>query len=104
MDPQQSDESTYRPSPIDIDDIELGPELIDLVERLAENGHDLWALQRLQDGWTLGDERNDARKTHPGLVAYGDLPESEKEYDRVMAVGTIKAIVALGFSVSRDSG
>ncbi len=91
----------YQPSPIDTSLVTLPPELIVLTERLAENAHDVWAAQRLKDGWTFGPARDDAKKRHPCLVPYADLPESEKEYDRQAAMETIKAIVTLGYRIVR---
>ena len=80
-----------------------------LTERLAENAHDLWAAQRIKDGWTWGPTRDDSAKKHPCLVPYAELPESEKEYDRQAAMGTVKAIITLGYRIERmgkkrDSG
>jgi RyR domain len=92
----------YKPKPIDTAGIMLPPELNALTEQLAENAHDLWAQQRLADGWSLGPRRDDQAKKHPCLVAYKELPESEKEYDRQAATGTLKAILALGYRVERD--
>ena len=89
----------YQPAPIDVTPITLAPELLGLTERLAENSHDLWAAQRLAEGWTYGPQRDDAKKTHPCLVPYGQLPESEKEYDRIAAMGTLKAILRLGYQI-----
>jgi ryanodine receptor 2 len=91
--------SNYQPKPINTDGIVLPPELAGLTERLAENAHDLWAQQRIKDGWTLGPQRDDAAKKHPCLVPYVQLPEFEKEYDRVVAVGLLKSILALGYSI-----
>jgi ryanodine receptor 2 len=34
-------------------------------------------------------------------VPYEQLPESEKEYDRQSAMGTLKAILALGYRIGR---
>ena len=98
---------SYRPNPINTAGVVLSPDLVKLTERLAENAHDLWARQRLADGWTYGPQRNDQAKTHPCLVPYRDLPESEKTYDRDAALGTLKAILALGYTISKgghDSG
>jgi hypothetical protein len=91
----------YEPKPVDTSAIVLTPELNALMERLAENAHDLWAQQRLADGWVLGPERDDTAKKHPCLVPYDDLPESEKEYDRRIAMGTLKAILALGYKIKK---
>jgi len=89
----------YQPAPIDVSSITLSPELLGLTERLAENSHDLWAAQRLAQGWTLGPQRDDAQKTHPCLVPYAELPDSEKEYDRIAAMGTLKAMLKLGYHI-----
>ena len=94
-------ELSYEPIPIDTSDIKLSEDLLALTERLAENAHDNWAKQRLADGWTYGSQRDDAAKTHPDLVPYSDLPESEKEYDRKTAMETLKAMVALGYDIKR---
>jgi hypothetical protein len=91
----------YEPKPIDTGNIELGGDIQPLIERLAEHNHDLWALQRIAQGWKLGKERNDQRKEHPCLVPYSELPESEKDYDRNAAVGTLKAILALGYRIDK---
>ena len=89
----------YEPKPLDLKGVELTPELLRISELLAENTHNIWAKGRLADGWRYGPERNDARKEHPCLIPYAELPESEKEYDRRTAMGAIKAIMALGYSV-----
>jgi len=89
----------YTPSPIDTTGVELPAELDNLMERLAENTHDVWAVQRLSQGWTLGPNRDDAAKKHPCLVPYEQLPELEKEYDRKASAETLKAIVKLGYRI-----
>jgi len=91
----------YIPKPIDTSKVELPKDLVELTERLAENAHDVWALQRLGEGWTFGPARDDAAKKHPDLIPYADLPEGEKEYDRKTAMETLKAIIALGYSITR---
>ena len=91
----------YFPTPIDTSDVELSDELKQLVEQLARNVHDNWAIGRINQGWTLGPERNDALKQHPCLVDYDDLPESEKEYDRNTAMETLKLILKLGWKIEK---
>ena len=92
----------YNPNPIDLSDVALDASLESLVEALAENVHDTWAKGRMDDGWTYGRERDDAKKHHPCLVPYEDLPESEREYDRNTSIETLKLICKLGFKISRD--
>ncbi|MFD9552503.1 RyR domain-containing protein [Nocardia salmonicida] len=92
---------TYRPTPMEITGILLTPDLNSLVELLAENAHDTWASMRIADGWQYGSERNDVDLLHPCLVSYNQFSEQEKEYDRRMVDGTVRAIIALGFEVRR---
>ncbi len=93
----------YNPKPLNTEKIKLPESLVPLIEKLAENTHDVWAAGRIAAGWTYGKERNDAKKATPCLVPYSDLPESEKDYDRNTAVATLKAIILLGYSIAKDS-
>ena len=93
----------YEPKPIDTHAVQIPAELTALIEELARHNHDLWAQQRLQEGWRYGAQRDDTRKEHPDLVPYEELSEAEKEYDRNAAVGTIKAILSRGYRIVRDS-
>lgn len=90
---------TYIPRPIDTTEVQLSRGLQGLTERLAAHIHDVWAARRIDEGWRYGPRRDDERKTHPGLVPYSELPESEKDYDRRTALGAVKAIVALGYEI-----
>jgi ryanodine receptor 2 len=89
----------YIPQPLDTTAIALPPSLTALLERLAENTHDVWAATRIAQGWSFGPNRDDAAKKHPCLVPYDQLPESEKEYDRKTAAETLKAILKLGYTI-----
>lgn len=90
---------SYIPKPIDTSDINLPEELLALTEKIAENVHDVWAVGRIEQGWTYGSVRNDAKKETPCLVPYNELPESEKEYDRNTAMETLKLIIKMGYSI-----
>lgn len=91
--------TTYNPRPLDLSAVELPPDLVPLAEAIAENVHDIWARGRMDTGWTYGPARDDAKKTNPCLVPYAELPESEKAYDRETALGTLKFILAKGWSI-----
>lgn len=89
----------YDPKPINVEDILLEDDLEKLTEAIAENAHDIWARARMDEGWTYGPERDDALKLHPDLIPYSQLPESEKEYDRQMAMNTLRLVRRLGFEI-----
>lgn len=94
--------NNYTPQPIDTKSVDLPMELQALAEDIAKNVHEVWASGRMKDGWTYGEERNDAEKKHPCLVPYEDLSEEEKEYDRHTSIETVKLILTLGFKITKD--
>ena len=91
----------YIPNPVDTSDIQLPEELTPLLEAMAKNVHETWAQERINQGWTFGEKRDDTLKHHPCLVAYEDLSEEEKIYDRNTSVETLKLILKLGFKMSK---
>ena len=98
------DDSTtpYVPAPIDTNDVDLTPDIMELCELLAKNTHEVWSETRIKYGWSYGEERNDANKKHPCLVPYEELSEAEKEYDRNTSIQTLKLIMKLGFHISKN--
>lgn len=96
-----TDRFVYEPSPIALDDVTLDDDLTELQEAIAENAHEIWAQNRTSQGWTYGPERNDPQKQTPDMVPYCNLPESEKLYDREMAMQTLKLVKKLGFEIKR---
>lgn len=77
---------------------DLGP----LVELMAERVHDVWMKTRMEQGWTYGEERNDLLKTHPCLVPYDELPESEKVYDRKTSAESLLFIMNHGYNIVKE--
>lgn len=73
----------------------------EVARRLAESTQDAWAARRMDEGWTYGPKRDDDARKHPDLIPYADLPDGEKQYDRAIAVSTLKAIVALGYKITK---
>ena len=91
----------YDPQPVNLDNIVLTDDLMELREAIAENAHDVWAAARMSEGWTYGPERDDQKKQHPDIIPYSALTDKEKEYDRIMALNTIKLVMKLGFKIGR---
>lgn len=57
----------YNPQPINVKDIDLDANLEELTEAIAENAHDIWARARMDEGWTYGPVRDDAKNNIPTL-------------------------------------
>ena len=86
----------------ELGDVKLPSELETFIEDLSKQQHDVWVQSRMEQGWTYGPERNDQLKHHHCLVPYEELPEVEKAYDRDTAVGTLKLIQKLGFTITKE--
>lgn len=94
-----NDMKTYNPKPIDLSDVQLTDDLNELREAIAENAHEVWAVERQSQGWTYGEQRDDNKKETPCMVPYSQLPDSEKIFDRDMAMNTLKLVIKLGYDV-----
>ena len=47
------------------------------------------------------DLKNDLEKHHHDLIPYSASHDGEKEYDRIMALNTIKLVMKLEFRIGR---
>ncbi|XP_072558334.1 ryanodine receptor 1-like isoform X2 [Paramormyrops kingsleyae] len=96
---QSLSHTAFTPCPVDTVQIVLPPHLERIREKLAENSHELWAVTRIEQGWTYGAIRDDNKKLHPCLVDFHSLPEPEKNYNLQMSGETLKTLLALGCHV-----
>jgi hypothetical protein len=96
-----TNQNNYIPAPVDTTDVQLPEELMALAEAISKNVHEVWAQNRIKEGWTYGPVRDDAKRQTPCLVPYEQLPEEEKAYDRNTAFGTLKFIVSQGFEIHK---
>lgn len=95
-------EKEYIPHPADLSGVALPAQLLELAEEISKNVHEVWAQNRMNEGWTYGPERDHKKRTTPCLIPYEQLPEEEKAYDRETALNTLKYILSLGFQITRS--
>ena len=95
--------NNYTPAPVDTSNIQLPEELMALAEAISKNVHEVWAQNRLNEGWTYGPVRDDEKRQTPCLVPYEQLSEEEKAYDLNTAFGTLKFIVSQGFEIIKKT-
>jgi len=88
----------YEPKPIDTSKVILSKLFEDLIETLAKNTHDTWALQRHEEGWIYGEKHG--HKTNTCLIDYEFLPESEKVGNRNTVREIMKAILACDYMIA----
>ncbi|XP_075987925.1 ryanodine receptor isoform X13 [Anticarsia gemmatalis] len=100
--PLVQDDTAFVPTPVDTLQITLPSYVEQIRDKLAENIHEMWAMNKIEAGWMYGDQRDDLHKIHPCLVPFERLPPAEKRYDIQLAVQTLKTILALGYYISLD--
>ena len=89
----------YKPQPLDLNHTQLTPQLDELVELLAENTHNVWAKERIKNGWTYGLVENAAQKRHPYLLPYDKVDPLIKKANRETALDTVKTLLAYGYLI-----
>ncbi|XP_034049809.1 ryanodine receptor 2 isoform X2 [Thalassophryne amazonica] len=92
-------QAAFTPTPVDTSQIVLPPHLERIREKLAENIHELWVMNKIELGWTYGSVRDDNKRQHPCLVEFFRLPEQERSYNLQMSLETLKTLLALGCHV-----
>jgi class 3 adenylate cyclase len=90
-------DTPYKPRPLDTSRIQLSEDVLGLAEVFAENNHEVWARERVKQGWTYGTHRDDGTKQHPCLIPYKDLSDDERAMDQIAAIETIKTLISLGY-------
>lgn len=96
-------QSVRKEAPLPIDHVELSWELMMLVDLLAENAHEVWAIEYAECGWVHGAAFDDQAKTHPSMQPYMALEEAEKELIRAGVASVMKSCIYLGFQISCSS-
>jgi len=92
------EEVAFVPKPVDTKDVTLAQYIESIRDKLAENIHEIWAMNKINAGWVFGEARDDINKRHPCLTSFERLPVSEKKYDITLALQTLKTIMALGMT------
>lgn len=48
-----------------------------------EDSHNSWLLEKQNQGWVYGEEKNADKKTHPCMVSYDELPLDQRAKDHI---------------------
>jgi ppGpp synthetase/RelA/SpoT-type nucleotidyltranferase len=73
----------------------------DEVERMAEMEHGRYNAERLLEGWTWSEVKDDDRRTSPHLVSWSELPDDVREYDRQTVREIPEFLAKVGLTVRR---
>ncbi|CAD6199567.1 unnamed protein product [Caenorhabditis auriculariae] len=93
----------FVPTPIDISSIQLMHHANDVHGKYAENLHELWAMRKIELGWSYSEFRSETSRKHPCLTYFEKLPATEKQYNITLALSTMKTIEALGYHMIVDT-
>ena len=95
-------DAAFVPKPVETDEINLPSYIESVRDKLAENTHEVWSMNKIEAGWVHAETRDDVNKTHPCLTSFERLPLNEKKYDTTLALQTLKTIIALGYRITVD--
>ena len=69
---------TYTPEPIDTSHVELSPDILRLTEQLSRNAHEVWAQERIAQGWRYGESAAIPAKSIPPSCPMNSCPSPRK--------------------------
>ncbi|UYV64349.1 RYR2 [Cordylochernes scorpioides] len=98
----EASDVVFVPQPVDTSNVQLPGYIESVRDKLAENIHEVWAMNKIEAGWNYGEVRDDLFKRHPCLTSFERLPAAEKKYDTTLALQTLRTIIALGYHISVD--
>ena len=89
----------YKPAPLDLTHVKLTEQLECLVEKLASNAHNVWAVDRIRQGWTYGYTLDVKNKRNPKLVPFMLLDEISKQSQRNNIRELVRTLLGYGFAI-----
>lgn len=97
-------ENEYIPRPIDVSSVSLTPDLLELIDTIAENAHNVWAEEKLRKDpglkyAPLDEDGDEVKGCNHFFRPYTELSEEDKKQDVDMAVNTIKLLKRLGYRI-----
>ncbi|XP_074531886.1 ryanodine receptor 2 [Halichoeres trimaculatus] len=91
--------SGYKPAPLDLSQVFLNPAHEELVKLMAENDHNVWARERIKQGWTYGAQQDVKAKRSPYLVPYSLLDERSRKGGMESVREAVCTLLAYGYSL-----
>lgn len=94
----------YIPHPIDVSNVSLTADLLELIDTIAENTHNVWAEGKLKEKPNikyapLDEEGNEIPGCNHFFRPYSEMTKEEKKPDLDMSINTIKLLKRLGYRI-----
>ncbi|KAG9347302.1 hypothetical protein JZ751_004869 [Albula glossodonta] len=90
-------QASFVPMPVDTSQIVMPPHLENVRDKLAENIHELWGMNKIELGWTYGKDLKNKR--NPRLVPYALLDERTKKSNRDSLREAIRTLIGYGYNI-----
>ena len=71
----------------------------DFLEQLAQDEHDRWMTAKAATGWVHGVPTNEQARQHEALLAWDELPETQKKKYRALVAGIPAILSRCGYAV-----
>uniref|UniRef100_A0A803VFA3 Ryanodine receptor 2 n=1 Tax=Ficedula albicollis TaxID=59894 RepID=A0A803VFA3_FICAL len=91
--------SGYKPAPMDLSFIKLTPSQEAMVDKLAENAHNVWARDRIRQGWTYGIQQDVKNRRNPRLVPYALLDDRTKKSNKDSLREAVRTLLGYGYNL-----
>uniref|UniRef100_A0A670XZ75 Ryanodine receptor 2 n=1 Tax=Pseudonaja textilis TaxID=8673 RepID=A0A670XZ75_PSETE len=91
--------SGYKPAPMDLSCIKLTPSQESMVDKLAENAHNVWARDRIRQGWTYGIQQDVKNRRNPRLVPYTLLDDRTKKSNKDSLREAVRTLISYGYNL-----
>ncbi|CAN0250954.1 unnamed protein product [Lampetra fluviatilis] len=92
-------ESGYKPAPFDLNHVKLTAGQEAMVDKLAENAHNVWARDRIRQGWTYGIQQDIKNKRNPRLIPYALLDERTKKSNKDSLREAVRTLIGCGYVI-----
>ncbi|KAJ8274943.1 hypothetical protein COCON_G00095680 [Conger conger] len=90
-------QASFIPVPVETSHIVMPPHLENVRDKLAENIHELWGMNKIELGWSYGKDLKSKR--NPRLVPYALLDERTKKSNRDSLREAIRTLVGYGYNI-----
>ncbi|XP_077095388.1 ryanodine receptor 2 isoform X2 [Siphateles boraxobius] len=90
---------TFTPIPVDSSQVEYPPQLEQIKERLTENLHELWLIDKIEQGWNYGPVKDESKKVHSCLVEFSKLPDQERIHNLQSSEDILRTLLAFGVHI-----
>ncbi|MGB7510619.1 MAG: RyR domain-containing protein [Pelodictyon phaeoclathratiforme] len=72
-----------------------------LLDQLAQSEHARWVAERVLNGWTYGERRDNVYKIHPNIAPWEQIDDPIRQYDYALIHNLIQSLKEKGYTVVR---